>query len=322
MRNSGFIHFLLIFIVSAVVLIGGFFIFSNRNELKAPTEETTAISTIISNTPSTKGDWKTYINSKEGFSFEYPADWPNAVESIHTTQSGNSLSSVDFGNKLDVQISGYSTPINLEEIISIHKNISDLSTKNFKAFKFDINDKTNIVISRDLKSLRVITLEYDKIQEDAVYIQILSTFKFTRNNNQVTTGSCKSDTLGIEVKPDPNWSCEQTPDGYILSLKSSRLSVTISSLGRDTYCSLPSTDPTSPRYDPNFDPKSCEITAFFKNALVSTNLYTSFGVDKEIFGTITDGPSVSISLTDSSNKNFTETDKSAAKKLLESIIKI
>ncbi len=130
---------------------------------------------------------------------------------------------------------------------------------------------------------------------------------------------CTSKDLGVSVTlPDSSWKCGTIENQYSLTASSDKFTFEMSTLGRDEYCTTPDPDPASPRYNP--DPKSCEITEFFSNDLVHTKLYTSYGVDHEIFGEVKNGPSVSVSFRpELKETTFTEDEKSTIKALLTSI---
>ena len=93
MSQKGFVNIVLIFVVIAIVAIGGYFIFSKKsvapteiqtqqpapvsNEVKTPTSTQTATqpsNKTTSSSPSTD-DWKVYRSEKYGLEFQYPAYW-------------------------------------------------------------------------------------------------------------------------------------------------------------------------------------------------------------------------------------------------------
>lgn len=134
---------------------------------------------------------------------------------------------------------------------------------------------------------------------------------------------CDNKTIGVSVSlPDSSWTCKNAEDNYTMNITSSKFSVIISTLGRGPFCTPPDTDPSSPRYEANPDPKACVISQFLKNGVMDVSLYTSNDIDKEIFGTINNGPGLSVSFVDSKFTKFTAEDKTKIKKLLEGITKL
>jgi len=136
-------------------------------------------------------NWKTYTNTKLGFSFKYPSEWelPNGM-TIPNTKVGNTQQ-ISFDHNLTVM---YQPSTTLEQYVA--KNLptdntppADYINGNIHGekiiYKSGVDQATiNIVIAFSGQTQNVITFTYTdypgQITESKIIDQILSTFQFTR----------------------------------------------------------------------------------------------------------------------------------------------
>lgn len=143
----------------------------------------------------------------------------------------------------------------------------------------------------------------------------------SETSNKDESFDCKGVVLGLTMKlPNLTWKCQNDENGYTVTATSKVFTMQITSLGRGDYCEPPIRDPQSPRYDPTLPDDICKITQFYSKNNILLKTYKSYGQTKEIFGQIGNGPSISITYVDMSNRDLTTTEKTEITKILDTVI--
>lgn len=194
-----------LFPITLVILIGFTFGYvgiylslnSRLNQMAKPnpTPQTPPVS--LTQVPDETANWNTYANTKFGFIFKYPIEWPQAKEEDILSNSGPLYQQISFGGLLIVHARDerHNSPYILEEIITsktivpTNAMMKDVGTENFKAFKIvESNGNVTIHISESLKSIEIIRFSYNQNSLQDTYVdQILSTFKFLDQTQVVPT---------------------------------------------------------------------------------------------------------------------------------------
>jgi hypothetical protein len=117
---------LIVFIIVLVVIAGlGYYIYTQKNTSQQ----------LVSEDQSTKNtdqtvNWKTYLNTKYGFKFKYPANFE--VRNMNLTKISNRESLVELTNSSDTIRVVYTTG-----------SVLDLSTAKYGTDKISFDEKTN-----------------------------------------------------------------------------------------------------------------------------------------------------------------------------------
>ncbi len=180
---------IIIALIVAVILGGGYLIWSKKSTLKDQ-----GVSTSI--TKDETVNWKTYKNDNPGFSFSYPASWG---QSQKVSNYSGTVDSISFKNGFVVTVGVYLNPITkrnftISEIADGYKkseNLKNVKTENIKidghlATKITYNDGqknwTYVLIYQDQQSqeklIEFVNNDFYSVNIET-FDQILSTFKFT-----------------------------------------------------------------------------------------------------------------------------------------------
>lgn len=325
---------LAIFLLIITSLALAFYLFKDRflgNTVNIPTSVATS-SPVPTIDPT--ANWKTYTNTKHGFSFKYPSTWiidtkgdneefnaqvklrsGSSTIQIYANMDGLGGKGQDFQKTTQFNLDGY--PLYKYKITQAYNNTWLIGLT---------DDLTNSLgVFRIMNKVYSITLVYpqseDMKETESEFDQILSTFKFLDTSVNL---SCSSINLGLSlILPSQNWTCkidnigkEQKGLNGTMALTSPVFTVQISSLGRGYPCDLSDPDPNSPRYDPT---NACSIQSFYDKNNINLKVFKLSGETKEIFGTITNGPSISIVYNGMASRDLTQNEKSEIFKLLDSI---
>ncbi len=133
----------------------------------------TPITSIVSN-------WKTYSNSKYGFSFDYPQEWPEITEETVMSNSGKLYDQVNFGDKFSVNVKDetMNTPYTLSEYAN-NPSAKNVALEKYPAYwlvQFD--GDVQIDIARDLKTVKIVSLVFPFGTNEQIITQLLSSFSF------------------------------------------------------------------------------------------------------------------------------------------------
>jgi hypothetical protein len=202
---------LTIVMIPVLLAIGAFGVLAYQ-KFSAPKPVVTVSPTPTATTVPTV-DWKTYTNSKYGFSFKYPSTFIVQYKYFNDDTPFVFLDSKSF-NVPEVWVDGQVTPVqfsisskSLSEYVDYYKKIIDPAnytqsdlTSPLKGYRFDGTFKlqgldseeyplkgtkiTGVVIQVP-NSQKVLEISYDYVREgvtDSIFDQILSTFKFTNQN--------------------------------------------------------------------------------------------------------------------------------------------
>ena len=136
-------------------------------------------------------DWKTYDNPTYGYQFKYPADWTLQDNGVDFTYNNRIFSSISvFGSKhnFSVQVVGNKPGVVLSGEIRGSVMVSDIPAtafifpEGYECYDFKIEDCSffEIPIWKDSLWYRIGGGMGANEKPDDIYLQILSTFKFTR----------------------------------------------------------------------------------------------------------------------------------------------
>lgn len=227
--KKGFVHIILVLVVLAIAIVGGFFFFSNRNALKAPTEEVSTPREVTGN----KVDSKTYVG--KGLSFNYPSTWsikelddlvainppdvkkndPTGSISIFITPINEDVSTdLDAKKAFDNFMNSCSseTPVSCDEKTSdqfqLEKQITVDGKIAFQTYGGCCQEfGRNVFVFKGNYRYKItlynLGSKENLINED-VYGQILSTFQFTDQNTS-TSKLYQSDKLGVQFNYKPSY---------------------------------------------------------------------------------------------------------------------
>ena len=159
--QKGFAHFLVLVIVIAIVLAGGWFYSNNQPSEQKSISDLTPIPTA---NPELIKDWETYVNPRHGLTFKYPSDW-----FVSETES-------KFPISLAITPDTYSTEIRLPGVAwrqdGVYVNLSwDIGSnsrpkRRFKSISEAINNQIEMM---DKKSL--VRNDFEIAGKKAVTIQ-------------------------------------------------------------------------------------------------------------------------------------------------------
>mgnify|MGYP001566894125 CR=1 FL=1 len=130
--------------------------------------------------------------------------------------------------------------------------------------------------------------------------------------------------LGIILTlPSDNWLCkvdnygkEQNGWDGTISASSLGTNIVISSLGRGSFCNPSDLDPQSTRYDPTH---ACATFEFYSKNNINLKIYKLNGQAREVFGMMTNGPSVSITWDGMETKDLTSIQRTDVFDILDSV---
>ncbi|MCL5410349.1 MAG: hypothetical protein M1324_00640 [Patescibacteria group bacterium] len=166
-------------------------------------------------------DWKTYTNSKYGFSFKYPNDW-SSPEAVSSAVAGNRLSMVTKNTNKDAAITIEvlnNTYSSISDWVSAKNNIEGggpkFTEKNITVGGIagkELNESrgltTNIGIIKDsyIFTISLVSEEASKTRtvDNATYRNILSTFQFITPTNTTTPATSTTDTTTAAWKSYKN----------------------------------------------------------------------------------------------------------------------
>lgn len=299
-------------------------------------------------------NWFTYTNTKYKYSLKYPASYiagQNGVSTSHP-ETVNFLSVYNGENpdkpRFAISVWTKSQASDLEKRAADH--YQEMSTYKlpigFSLYQGTDNEAVKAISQetfRDLKSFRYVikgnyvedgAAEYITPIQNHVYIwfesgnniflislddevlmnQILSTFNFL-GQGQTTDNTCTSVNLGLALTlPNPNWSCvvdnlgkEQKGWDGIVTVSSQTITMTITSLGRGSYC------------NPGQD--TCQTVNFYSGNQINLDLYKVGEQNKEVYGWIQNGPSISTKWDGMEGRGLTTTERQEIISLLDSISK-
>lgn len=293
----GFLTFLVI-----LILCGMGYLYSQLKSVKQTTNsqivkippstpQTKNQTEVINNVPS---DWKTYVNIKYGYTFMYP---PYFIKNQESTQ----------GIQL-VNNEGYQSNIlNPEKYISIGSTVINSVNNKYSFWESEISEKHNYIIdgidaykttfnSREgidpslgyeiyfIKSNILYRIEISSLSKDlgysstidALFNQILSTFKFTNELNQYENYKlCTSEYLNVSFQIPNIWICEVSGYSMVAYSKLSRIYI-----GDNQFSPICGIEGIN---YPNID--RCKITDFYNSGDLNLKIYNLDGNNAEIYGT-------------------------------------
>ena len=189
-NQRGFAHIVLILIIAAVLIGGGYYLYTKQNRSVTVSPTPTASGKVsatpspsMSATPNSTAGWKTYTNTELGISIEYPANWP-VVESnpketlIKGVRIGDQGSMQDQGKDF-IQIN-LDTRDNLNQLRGLYTNggykEQIITIDGQQAYSYqDMNSRELFIYVAHNSKIYYIAVA----PRDADYIQkALSTFKF------------------------------------------------------------------------------------------------------------------------------------------------
>lgn len=327
-----------------VVLLGiaGYLFFQNNNSKTVIETSPTETSEVAMMEKDETFDLRTYSNDEFGFSFSYPSDWQASCENpqddtwldatICDLRAPNTL--IDHGHLMSgaymtISISkpnpNYS---NLSEYVSFSTAQGKYQTTKFtrnsiEGYQINSENGNSFVFENngDFISISWISADENNTYDSSIE-QILSSFMLEESTTPLVK-SCEHKGLGISLNIPKNWNCNNVEnEQFTLNITSDIFTVTISTLGRGTYCEPPVRDPNSPRYDPDSPDEVCKISSFYKNGITDLDLYKSYGENKEILGFISlanSHPYMSITWEGMKTDNLTLSQEKEIKSIVDSI---